>query len=93
MIEALIRLMGKPKEFSGPINLGNPKEFTILELAKLVIKATKSNSIIHFKDLPFDDPLQRQPDISLAKKEILWEPKIQIKEGLEKTVNYFKKIR
>ena len=93
MIEALIRFMGKPKEFSGPINLGNPKEFTILELAKLVIEATKSNSIIHFKDLPVDDPLQRQPDISLAKKEILWEPKIQIKEGLEKTVNYFKKIR
>jgi UDP-glucuronate decarboxylase len=93
MIEALIRLMNKPKNFSGPMNLGNPEEFTILELAELVIKATNSDSEIHFKDLPFDDPLQRQPDISLAKKEILWEPKIQIKEGLERTVDYFSKIQ
>ena len=92
MIDALIKLMAKPKEFSGPINLGNPNEFTILELADLIIKKTKTNSEVLFKDLPFDDPMQRQPDISLAKKELLWEPKIQINDGLEKTIEYFRKF-
>jgi UDP-glucuronate decarboxylase len=75
---------------TGPINLGNPNEFTILELAKKVISLTNSKSKIIFKPLPQDDPKQRQPDISLAKKELNWNPTIELNKGLEKTIKYFK---
>lgn len=91
MVEGLITMMSC-KDCSGPINLGNPKEFTIKELAEKVCDLTKSKSKIAYKLLPDDDPRQRQPDISLAKKELNWEPKILLEEGLKKTIEYFKKV-
>jgi UDP-glucuronate decarboxylase len=90
MIEAFVLLMNTPSDFSGPINLGNPNEFTILELAELVISLTNSSSEIHFKKLPYDDPTRRQPDITLAKEKLLWSPKVELKEGLVSTIDYFK---
>ena len=92
MIEGFIRLMNSPDECTGPVNLGNPNEFTILELAEKVIDFTGSRSEIVFKDLPYDDPKQRQPNISLAKKVLDWEPTVQLEEGLLKTVDYFRQF-
>lgn len=89
LIEAFLRLM-KTEDFTGPINLGNPGEFTIKQLAELVISLTSSKSKLVFEDLPVDDPMQRCPDISLAKATIDWEPKIQLEEGLKATIKYFK---
>ncbi len=90
LIEGAIRLMNSPKDFIGPVNIGNPNEFTILELAQKVIELTQSKSRIIHQDLPMDDPLQRQPDISLAKEKLNnWEPKIQLEKGLVKTIEYF----
>ena len=77
-------------ETVGPINIGNPGEFTMLELAQQVLKQTKSKSKIVHKPLPADDPKQRRPDITLAKKYLKWEPKVQLAEGLKKTIAYFK---
>lgn len=91
LIEAMIRMMSQD-DFVGPVNIGNPNEFSILDLAKKVIEKTGSKSKIVFKDLPQDDPMQRKPDNSLAKKKIDWEPNIQLEEGLEKTINYFKDL-
>lgn len=91
MIEGLVRLMNSPDDFTGPVNLGNPVEFTILELAEKVIELTGSKSGIVFKPLPADDPRQRQPDISLAKEKLNWQPAIPLEEGLKKTIEYFKK--
>lgn len=90
MIEAVVKLMETPTDFVGPINLGNPQEFTILELAETVLRLTKSKSKLSFKPLPSDDPQQRQPNISLAKSVLNWEPKISLEEGLIKTIHYFK---
>jgi len=92
LIEGFIRLMDKPDEFTGPVNLGNPGEFTILELAEKVLELTGSKSKLVFKPLPEDDPLQRQPDITLAKKELGWEPKIPLEKGLVKTITYFDQL-
>ncbi len=92
MIDALIRLMNTSDDFTGPINLGNPKEFSILELANMVIELTKSRSKIVFKPLPEDDPVQRQPDISLAKKVIKWKPTVSLQDGLKETIKYFKRL-
>ena len=92
MIDGLIRLMNSPDDFTGPINLGNPVEFTILELAEKVIALTNSKSKIVFKPLPADDPKQRQPDITLAKENLSWQPKVPLEEGLRKTIDYFKGI-
>jgi UDP-glucuronate decarboxylase len=92
LLEGMIRMMNTPESFTGPVNVGNPNEFTILQLAELVIKMTNSESKIIFQPLPQDDPLQRQPDISLAKKELDWEPFINLEEGLEKTIDYFRGI-
>lgn len=89
LIEGLIRLMATPIEFTGPVNLGNPGEFTIRELAEKVIDLTGSHSTLVFEPLPSDDPTQRKPDISLAKFTLDWEPKIQLKEGLIQTIAYF----
>ncbi|KGO93374.1 UDP-glucuronic acid decarboxylase family protein [Flavobacterium subsaxonicum] len=89
LVEGFIRLMDTPKGFTGPVNIGNPYEFTMLELAKNVIELTGSSSKLTFMPLPQDDPKQRQPDISLAKKELDWEPKVQLREGLVKTIAYF----
>ena len=92
LIEGMIRLMNSREDFTGPVNIGNPNEFTIRELAELVIGLTGADSRIIYKPLPSDDPMQRQPDISLARKELGWEPKIQLKEGLSHTIEYFKSI-
>jgi UDP-glucuronate decarboxylase len=77
------------EDFTGPVNLGNPSEFTILELAEKIISLTKSSSKIIHKPLPLDDPTQRCPDISLAKEKLGWSPKIELEEGLSKTIAYF----
>jgi len=92
LIEGMIRLMASRDDFTGPVNIGNPNEFTMLELAQKVIELTKSNSNIVFQPLPQDDPLQRQPLIDLAKKELDWQPTIELEEGLIKTINYFKGV-
>jgi len=89
LVEGFVRLMATPKGFTGPVNIGNPYEFTMLELAQNVIELTNSSSKLTFMPLPQDDPKQRQPDISLAKKELDWEPKVQLREGLVKTIEYF----
>jgi UDP-glucuronate decarboxylase len=92
LVEGMIRMMASRKDFVGPVNIGNPGEFTILELAEKVIKLTGSKSKLTFKTLPQDDPMQRKPEISLAQKELNnWEPAVQLDEGLTYTINYFKK--
>ncbi|MGO9951917.1 MAG: UDP-glucuronic acid decarboxylase family protein [Dissulfurispiraceae bacterium] len=92
LIDGLVLLMNTPDEITGPVNLGNPVEFTILELAEKVIKLTKSKSTILFHPLPLDDPQQRMPDISYAKRLLNWEPNISLEEGLNKTISYFKAL-
>ncbi|MBE9399143.1 SDR family oxidoreductase [Pontibacterium sp. N1Y112] len=92
LIEAFVRLMATPEGFTGPVNIGNPGEFTIRELAEKVIEFTGSSSELIFEDLPSDDPMQRCPDISLAKKEMDWEPKVALDEGLKKTIPYFDEL-
>jgi UDP-glucuronate decarboxylase len=89
LIPALIRLMGTSEEVTGPINLGNPNEFTMVQLAEKVLKLTNSNSTLVFEPLPGDDPKLRQPDISIAKSELGWQPQIQLVEGLQKTIADF----
>lgn len=91
LIDGMIKMMNNTNGFIGPVNLGNPSERTILDFAKLIIKLTNSNSKIIHKPLPSDDPSKRQPDITLAKKELNFEPKVDIEEGLIKTIEYFKK--
>jgi len=90
LIDALVRLMATSDDFTGPVNLGNPEEFTILELARKVIANTGSRSEIVFKPLPSDDPMQRQPDISLARQMLQWEPAVALNEGLRRTISYFR---
>jgi len=92
LIEGMIRLMATPDDFTGPVNIGNPGEFTMLELAQMIIRKTNSKSKIVHMPLPADDPMQRRPDISLAKKALDWEPKVPLSEGLDKTIAYFKTI-
>lgn len=92
LIEGLLKMEKSPKEFIGPINLGNPKEFTLLELVKAVEKATGRKQKAEFLPLPGDDPKQRRPDISLAKKTLGWEPKTSLADGLSKTLEYFTEI-
>ncbi len=92
LIEGFIRLMASTDKFTGPVNLGNPVEFTIKELAEKVIDMTGSKSKISYKPLPHDDPKQRQPDITLAKQELEWEPVIKLEEGLIKTIHYFESL-
>ncbi len=89
LIEGFIRLMGAPTGVTGPINLGNPGEFQVRELAEMVIEMTGSKSGIVFKPLPADDPTQRKPDISRARQELGWQPKVNLREGLERTIAYF----
>ncbi len=92
LLDGMVKLMNTGDEITGPVNVGNPVEFTIHELAEIVIRLTGSSSKIIFEPLPADDPLQRKPDISLAKKQLGWEPKIDLEDGLKETINYFKKI-
>lgn len=92
LIEGMIRMMNSREEFTGPVNIGNPNEFTIRELAEKVIALTNSRSKLTFLPLPSDDPMQRQPDIRLAQKELGWSPVIQLEEGLKKTIDYFASV-
>ena len=92
LVEGMIRMMASPDQFIGPVNMGNPNEFTILELAQKVIQLTGSKSKIIYQPLPSDDPMMRQPDISIAKKELNWSPKIELDEGLIKTIDFFKTV-
>ena len=92
LIEAIVRMMDTPSEVTGPINIGNPNEFTMRELAEVIIKLTGTKSKLKFEPLPSDDPRQRQPDISQARSTLNWEPKIQLEEGLTKTIAYFDSI-
>jgi UDP-glucuronate decarboxylase len=92
LVEGMIRMMGSRDAFTGPVNIGNPDEFTILELAEKVIKLTGSKSGIVKMPLPPDDPTQRQPDISLAKAELGWSPEIKLEEGLDRTIKYFSSV-
>ena len=92
LIDGMVKLMDSPASFTGPVNMGNPGEFTMLELAECVLKLVKSKSKIVFMPLPQDDPKQRQPDISLAKKELDWEPKVALIDGLQKAITYFEKV-
>jgi len=91
LIEGFVRMMGTSSGFTGPVNLGNPVEFTMLELAENVMRMTGSKSKLAFKPLPQDDPRQRQPDISLAKEQLSWEPKVFLEDGLKETIAYFKR--
>ena len=90
LIEGIIRMMNTDS-FFGPVNLGNPCEFTILQLAELVLAQTKSRAKIVYNPLPADDPTQRQPDIALAKERLQWQPRVPLEEGLARTIEYFKK--
>lgn len=90
LIEGMVKMMNTDDSIIGPVNLGNPHELTILELAEKIIRISGSNSKIVFKELPNDDPRQRQPDISLANKQLEWQPTIELNEGLQYMIDYFK---
>jgi UDP-glucuronate decarboxylase len=90
LIEAMVRTMNTSDDFTGPVNIGNPREFTMIQLAELVLKMTSSRSKLVFKPLPSDDPRQRQPNISLAKEVLGWSPTTELEEGLERTIKYFR---
>ena len=93
LVEGMIRMMASDDSFTGPVNIGNPNEFSILELAKNIIHLTNSKSKIIHLPLPQDDPMQRQPDISLAYEKLNgWKPKVELKDGLEKTIKYFEEL-
>jgi UDP-glucuronate decarboxylase len=91
LVDGLVRLMAAPDSMTGPVNLGNPHEMTIRELAEAIIRLTGSRSKLVFKPLPQDDPIQRCPDIALAKKTLAWEPKVPLEDGLKRTIEYFRK--
>lgn len=92
MIEGFIRMMDSEQDFTGPVNMGNPREFTMLELAEKVLLLVGSRSKLSFHALPTDDPKQRQPDISLAKSKLGWEPKVSLEDGLKETITYFREL-
>ena len=92
LVEGMIRMMNTEDEFTGPVNLGNPNEFPVLELAERIIRMTSSSSRIVFKQLPDDDPKQRQPDITLAKEKLSWQPTIELEDGLKYMIEYFKTV-
>jgi UDP-glucuronate decarboxylase len=92
LIEGMIRMMNSAEDFTGPVNLGTPAEFTIMELAKMLIGMTGSASRIVFRELPRDDPTQRRPDIALAREKLGWEPLVPLEEGLKRTIAYFRKV-
>jgi UDP-glucuronate decarboxylase len=91
LVEAMIRMMGTASDFPGPVNIGNPGEFTMLGLAEMVIKLTASRSKLVYRSLPSDDPKQRQPDIGLARQALGWEPKVSLEDGLKETIGYFRR--
>jgi UDP-glucuronate decarboxylase len=91
-MNAILALMETPDEFTGPVNIGNPAEMTIKQLAEKIVQLTASRSEIVFKALPHDDPRQREPDISLARQALNWNPKISLEDGLLKTIDYFERL-
>jgi UDP-glucuronate decarboxylase len=93
LVEGLIRLMDTPDEVTGPVNLGRPQEFTMLELARTILDQTASRSAIEYRPLPADDPIQRRPDIELARRLLAWEPTVPLEEGLRLTIDYFRALR
>jgi UDP-glucuronate decarboxylase len=92
LIEGMLRLMDTDDAVTGPMNIGNPGEFTMLQLAEAVIRLSKSKSKLSYMPLPADDPKQRQPDIALARKTLSWEPKVQLDDGLKETIAYFRTV-
>ena len=90
LVDGIIRMMNAPDDFVGPVNLGNPSEFTMKELAELVVQMVGSKSRLVYRPLPADDPVRRQPDITLARKRLGWQPTVELREGLAKTIAYFK---
>ena len=92
LVEAMIRMMNAPDDFAGPVNIGNPGEYTIKQLAELIIETTGSTSQLTYEPLPADDPTRRQPDITLARQQLDWEPKVPLREGLQKTIDWFRTI-
>jgi UDP-glucuronate decarboxylase len=92
MVEGIMRMMNGPDDFVGPVNLGNPMEYSMLELAENIVRLTRSKSRTEFQPSPMDDPRRRQPDIGLAKEKLGWEPVVSLHEGLEKTISYFREI-
>lgn len=92
LIDGMIRMMNSPNDVTGPINVGNPNEFTMLELAEHVVRLVGNRSEIIFRPLPQDDPRQRKPDIALAKCTLDWAPRVQLEEGLDRTIAYFRKL-
>ena len=92
LVEAIIRMMNSDDEFIGPVNIGNPSEFTMLQLAELVQEKIPSRSEVEYRPLPMNDPTQRKPDISLAREKLDWQPTVELSEGLDRTIDYFKKL-
>jgi UDP-glucuronate decarboxylase len=92
MTDGLVKMMSSPDDFTGPVNIGNPREYSILELAQKILEKTGSKSKIVYKPLPQDDPLKRRPDITLAKKRLGWEPASDLTEGLNRTIEYFQSV-
>ena len=92
LVEGIVRLMNSDESITGPINIGNPSEFTVNQLAQMIVEMTKSKSTIVYKPLPEDDPKKRKPDITLANKQLDWSPTIGIQEGLERTIKYFEEF-
>jgi UDP-glucuronate decarboxylase len=92
LVDGLMRLMETPDEVTGPVNLGNPVEFTVRQLAEMVVDLIGSRSSVVYRPLPEDDPRQRRPDIGLAQKLLHWEPRVQLREGLLKTIDYFQQL-
>ncbi len=92
LINGMIKMMASPKDFTGPVNLGNPHESTILEIAELIVELINSKSKIIFQELPADDPVMRKPDISLANDKLNWQPSVELVDGLKKTINYFENL-
>ena len=92
MIEGIVKMMNSPDDFTGPVNLGNPEEYRVIELAEKIIDLTGSKSKIVFKPLPQDDPKRRRPDITLAEKKLEWKPRTPLEDGLKKTIAYFDKL-
>ncbi|NLA74643.1 MAG: NAD-dependent epimerase/dehydratase family protein, partial [Deltaproteobacteria bacterium] len=90
MIDGMIKMMNSVKDFTGPVNLGNPVEYSIRELAEMIIRLTGSASKIEYRPLPMDDPKRRQPDIALAREKLMWEPRVKVEHGLKKTIEYFR---
>ena len=92
MVEGIIKFVGLDNDFTGPLNLGNPDEYAIQQLAEIILELTNSKSKLVYKDLPSDDPKRRRPDITLAKKKLSWEPKTSFNDGIQQTISYFNNL-